>query len=94
LPGASGIIHEGRLLQELEVDELERSRQRRLLIGVRDIQVARQALVTAGHPAETGSNGIIALKDSLALEHPDEIARLLVHAGAPPTQLVLEEEDP
>ncbi len=32
-----GIIHQGRLLQELDVDELERNRQRRLLVQTRDI---------------------------------------------------------
>ena len=42
-----GIIHEGKLLQELNVDELERNRKRRLLLRVRDIDTARQALVSA-----------------------------------------------
>ena len=31
-----GIIHDGRLLQELDVDELERNRRRRLLLRVKD----------------------------------------------------------
>jgi len=30
-----GIIHKGRLLQELDIDELERNRRRRLLLRTR-----------------------------------------------------------
>src|SRR5450759_4723863 len=33
-----GIIHNGRLLQELNVDELEQNRRRRLLLRARDVE--------------------------------------------------------
>ena len=36
-----GIIHQGRLLQELDVGELKRNRRRRLLVGARDMEAAR-----------------------------------------------------
>ncbi len=87
-----GIIHQGRLLQELEVDELEQKRRRRLLLQARDMEAARLALTTAGYPAEIVRNGFIQLKDAASIDHPDDIARLLVQAGVPPTQLVVEEE--
>jgi ABC-2 type transport system ATP-binding protein len=38
-----GIIHEGRLLQELNIDELERNRRRRLLLRVRGVDGRRAA---------------------------------------------------
>jgi ABC-2 type transport system ATP-binding protein len=88
-----GVIHEGRLLQELEVDELERNRRKRLLLRARDIETARLALTTAGHPAEILTDGTIELKGPADIDKPEDIASLLVQAGAPPTQLLVEEED-
>jgi len=89
-----GIIHEGRLIQELSVDELERDRRRRLVLRSRDIEAARAALAAAGHPAEVANHGgRLDLTDAAALDCPDEIATVLVRAGAPPTQLLVEEED-
>jgi len=88
-----GIIHKGYLLQELDVDELERNRRRRLLLRTRDMEAARQALATAGHPAEILRDSTLELKDIPSIEHPDDIASLLVHAGDPPTQLMVEEEE-
>jgi ABC-2 type transport system ATP-binding protein len=93
LAGRIGIIHQGHLLQELEVDELEQKRRRRLLVGARDIEAARLALTGAGYPAPIVRDGVIELKDSACIDHPDDIASLLVRAGAPPTQLVVEEEE-
>jgi ABC-2 type transport system ATP-binding protein len=88
-----GIIHNGRLLQELEVDELERNRRKRLLLRTRDIESARHILATAGYPAEIFKDGAIELKDSACIDHPDDIASLLVKSGAPPTELLVEQED-
>jgi ABC-2 type transport system ATP-binding protein len=93
LAGRIGIIHAGRLLQELDVDELERNRRRRLLLRVRDIEAARLALTTAGQPTEILQDGSIELKNAFSVEHPDEINRLLVQAGVPPMQLMVEEEE-
>jgi len=88
-----GIIHQGHLLQELDVDELERNRRRRLLLRARDMEAARLTLIAAGHLAEIIPDGSIELKNSAAIEHPEVIASLLVQAGVPPTQLMVEEEE-
>jgi ABC-2 type transport system ATP-binding protein len=88
-----GIIHEGHLLQELNVDELERNRRRRLVLRARDVEAAHRALLDAGQPAEVLHDGAIELKDAASVERPDDINRLLVMAGASPTQLVVEEEE-
>ncbi len=88
-----GIIHNGRLLQELNVDELERNRQRRLVLRTRDGEAAQRALLAAGHTAELLPDGSLALTSPNAVERPDEINRLLVQAGAPPTHLLVEEEE-
>jgi ABC-2 type transport system ATP-binding protein len=88
-----GIIHQGRLLQELDIDELERNRRRRLLIRSRDPQATRSVLGDAGFAPVSASNGVIELKDTVAVERPDDVAKLLVNAGQAPTMLNVEQED-
>jgi ABC-2 type transport system ATP-binding protein len=88
-----GIIHQGRLLQELDVDELERNRRRRLLVRARDVESAHRALIAAGQPAEILPDGTIQLKNASSVERPDDVNCLLVKAGTPPTLLMVEEEE-
>jgi ABC-2 type transport system ATP-binding protein len=88
-----GIIHKGRLIQELSIDELEKNRRRRLLIRTRDLESAHRALVDAKKPAEILQDGTIELRSAYSVEYPDEINCLLVKAGTPPTQLIVEEEE-
>jgi len=88
-----GIIHQGRLLQEIDVDELERNRHRRLLLRARDVEAARRVLSAAGQPSEALRDGTIELRHASAIDRPDEVNRLLVEAGVPPMQLIVEEED-
>ncbi len=75
------------------MDMLERNRRRRLLVRAGDIKAARQVLSAAGHPCEILPGGILELKQPSSIEHPDDVASLLVRAGSPPTQLLVEEEE-
>ena len=50
-----GIIHEGRLLQEVDAADLARQRRRWLHIDARDRQAARAALAAAGYSPSTDS---------------------------------------
>jgi ABC-2 type transport system ATP-binding protein len=87
-----GIIHRGRLLQELDRDEMERNRRRHLLIQARNLDAARAALGSAGYrPRIEGTT--LTLDDARSIACPDEIATLLVNSGTPPTRLMLDEED-
>jgi ABC-2 type transport system ATP-binding protein len=88
-----GIIHQGHLLQELDSDELQRNRRRRLVIRARDSKAAHAVLVGAGLSADRMPDELIEVKDDFALERPDEIATRLVVAGHAPTMLKIEEED-
>ena len=88
-----GIIHEGRLLQELDVDELEGNRRQRLLVQARDMDAARTVLDEAGYASSPSSNGILKLESHRAVDHPDDIAKLLVQAGHAPTMLSVEQEE-
>jgi ABC-2 type transport system ATP-binding protein len=93
LAGRIGIIHQGRLLQELDTAELERNRSKRLLLQARDFEAARRVLAAAGKPAEILHDGTIELKDASSVEHPEDVNSLLVRAGDSPTRLVVEEEE-
>jgi ABC-2 type transport system ATP-binding protein len=93
LAGRIGIIHLGRLLQELDVGEIERNRRRRLLVCARDSEAARSALAAAGHAAGTLPDGALELSSMAAVAAPEDIATLLVRSGVSLTQLVVEEED-
>jgi ABC-2 type transport system ATP-binding protein len=88
-----GIIHQGCLLQELDIDELERNRRRRLLVRTRDLEAARAVLSNAGFAAGISSNGTIEVKDTGAVKRPDDIATCLVNAAHPPMMLDVEQED-
>lgn len=88
-----GIIHQGRLIQELDAAEMERNRRRRLLVRTRDGQAGQAVLAKAGYSATATDDGQLAVQDSNAMQNPDAIATLLVHAGQPPTQLLVEQED-
>lgn len=88
-----GIIHEGRLLQELSMEELERNRRRSLLVRARDPRTAQQALAEAGQAFEMDADGTITISSSSACDRPEDVNRRLVEAGAAPTHLALEEEE-
>jgi ABC-2 type transport system ATP-binding protein len=88
-----GIIHQGRLIQEMDVAELERNRRRRLLLRTRDGQAGWAALARAGYTATLDDEGRLVVQNNDAIEKPDDIAALLVNAGQPPTQLLVEQED-
>jgi len=91
-----GIVHQGRLIEELDSDALERHRDRRLEVGARDLRAAADALRAAGLTPELragdGSPARLELRDVRALDEPDEIAALLVAAGVPPIHLALGHE--
>jgi ABC-2 type transport system ATP-binding protein len=88
-----GIIHAGKLLQELDVGQLDTLRQKRLLINARDTASLRKFLVNSNYPTEVSEEGHLVLSDPKAISNPDKIAQLLVQAGIPPTLLKVDEED-
>ncbi len=87
-----GIIHKGRLIEELEAEELEELRSRRLEVKTRDLERAEHVLAEAGFKLKV-ADGSIFLAEARAIESPDEVAALLAGAGAPPIRLVVEQED-
>ena len=87
-----GIIHRGHLLEELEAEQMETIRSRRLEIQTRQLELAQNALLQAGYAVKT-SDSTLLLYEERPLDAPDEVAALLVKAGTPPTRLAVVQED-
>lgn len=87
-----GIIHKGRLIEELDTDKLEQLRSKRLEIKVRNLEAAQICLRSAGYKF-TLDNELIVIEDAHAIEHPDDIAHIMVNAGTPPMRLAVEQQN-
>jgi ABC-2 type transport system ATP-binding protein len=88
-----GIIHEGRIIKEVDTDILDRQLHKRLVLNASDKNAAKEILSQKGYSASVTEEGTLETKNEYALDHPDEIASLLVRNGIPPTLLKVEEED-
>jgi ABC-2 type transport system ATP-binding protein len=91
-----GIVHRGRLVEELDREALEEHRDRRLEVEVRDLDLAEATLRAAGFSPRRRAAGaepvVLELREPRALEAPDDVAVLLVAAGTPPMLLALARE--
>ena len=88
-----GIIHQGRLLQEIETSRLERLGQKRLSIKTTDIGKTKTLLEERGYRPAVSGGAVLELTGEEAVTHPETIGALIVHAGLGLTQLHVEEED-
>lgn len=88
-----GIIHEGRLIQEIETIHLNKRLDRSLLVDTRDNHSAVLEMSNSGYAAEIDRSGSIMTYHEQAIHHPEKISRLLVQKGFPPTRLLVEEEN-
>ncbi len=87
-----GLIHKGRLIEELDTEALEKLRSKRLEIKARNLQTAQNCLQDAGYKFSSNHETIL-IEDPRAIEQPDEIAKMLVKAGSPPTRLAVEQQN-
>lgn len=87
-----GIIHMGRLIEELDTDALERLRSKRLEVKARDLEAAKSCLQRAGYKL-TLNDGTILIEDVHAIECPDDVAKIMVNAGIPPMRLAVEQQN-
>jgi ABC-2 type transport system ATP-binding protein len=87
-----GIVHRGRLVEELDSAALEQRRDRRLEVGAHDLDTAETALLAAGLTPQRRGQGRLELRDPMALDAPDRVAEILVSAGVPPTHLAIARE--
>ena len=91
-----GIVHRGRLVEDLDSKALDRHRDRRLEIATRDLAAAEQALRGAGFDPQrrvgVSEGEVLELREPGSLSAPEDVARVLVAAGCPPTHLAIARE--
>jgi ABC-2 type transport system ATP-binding protein len=88
-----GIIHEGKMIQEIDAEQLDTLSRKRLLINANDVEATRLVLINNGFKVNRLNDGILEIKDEVAIGKPDVIATIMVNAGCSPTLLQVEEED-
>lgn len=92
------IIHEGRLIREVESKELDLYLEKRLLVSGRNNKAMKEVLSAKGYQVNFKSDlennsCYLELIDIKSVESSEEIATLLVNAGYPPKMLTVEKED-
>ena len=87
-----GIIHQGRLIEELDAEKLKALRSQRLEVQARDLPAAKKALEQAGYSVKASQDRLL-LYEQRAIEVPEAAAGVLVQAGTPPTMLKVEQEN-
>jgi len=88
-----GIIHEGKLIQEVDTNQLEKLSRKRLLINAKDIKAAVSILLQNGYIVNHSSDKLLEISGEDAINKPDTVATIMVNAGCPPTLLQVVDED-
>jgi ABC-2 type transport system ATP-binding protein len=88
-----GIIHQGRMIEELDASKLDQLRGRKLVVRARNADRASKAIHQSGYDSAQLVDDSIVLDEAVALETPESIAEILVRAGASPTYLAVEQEN-
>jgi ABC-2 type transport system ATP-binding protein len=88
-----GIIHEGKLIHESSVREMEALRKHCLQVRANYLAGAGEILEKHGYVFAESEEGILEVSGMEAISNPDKVATLLVNSGFPPTLLNVEEED-
>jgi len=88
-----GIIHKGKLIQEVNTNKLDGLLNKRLVVNAHNIEAVHKRLVEVGYSVDFTEDGNLALADEKALKLPEEISNTLVRSGLPPTLLKTEVED-
>lgn len=88
-----GIIHDGRLIQEINTPQLEELCRKRLLVKTRNNEAAKSILRRNGIEALENHDNILEIFQENYVEHPENIASLLANSQVPPTLLTVKEEE-
>lgn len=88
-----GIIHEGKLILESSMEELDKKRIRTLHVKTANMEGASRLLREKGFLLKDSENNLMEITGKIATEHPEGLASLLVNHGFPPSLLKVEEED-
>lgn len=89
-----GIIHHGRLIEEISAGDLEVRRRPELHLSTSDINKTLEFLTKKVFSAKYSDDSrILSIPEKKAVENPELIAEMLVRAGLPPKHLSVEQEN-
>ncbi len=88
-----GIIHQGRLIQDISASELNRNLHKHLGVDAHHKEAVKAKLTDEGYAVQWSDQRILQVTSEQAIRHPENIAKLLVQADLPPTLLKVEEEN-
>jgi ABC-2 type transport system ATP-binding protein len=94
-----GIIHDGKLIKEIDGEQLENQLKKSLILDGKDKSAMKSILAKAGYRVNdqdkslTRESSLFHIRNEDAVNNPDKIATLLVNAGYPPTLLKVEKEN-
>ncbi len=88
-----GIIHQGHMIRESDVNQLKNSRYRALHVNTADNKRASELLSRQGYLPAYLPDETLELQDESAIARPEKISALLASNELPPMKIVVEEED-
>lgn len=93
------IIHDGKLIKEIDGEQLENELKKSLILDGKDRIAMKSVLSKAGYKVYGEDTSLteevftLQIENKDAVNNPEKIATLLVNAGQPPTLLKVEKED-
>lgn len=93
------IIHDGKLVREIDGEQLENQLKKSLLLDGKEKVAMKSILSKAGYNVYTKDGASneeflpLQIENEDAVNNPEKIVTLLVNAGLPPTLLKVEKED-
>lgn len=93
------IIHDGKLIKEIDREQLENQLKKSLILDGKDRVAMKSILSKAGYKVYAQDRTLteellpLQIQNEDAVNTPEKIATLLVNAGHPPTLLKVEKED-
>lgn len=88
-----GIVHNGRLIKEINSNELEHQIIKKLVVNTSDNQKAVQVLNSKEFNFALSESGLLQSMELSAITQPEAISTMLVNSGLPPKLLQVIEED-
>lgn len=88
-----GIIHQGKMVEEIDTTQLATLCQKHLAIKVKNTEKAYVIIKQHKYKNLEIEDNTIKITDERAIRNPDVLATLLVNSGLPPTLLNVDEEN-
>ncbi|MCM3713426.1 ABC transporter ATP-binding protein [Halalkalibacter oceani] len=88
-----GIMHQGQLIQDMKMNQLQQSLEKRLVLNGRDQSTMQRILTEHGYDVKNTADGRLELTEARAIAQPEKLAELLVRFNQPPTHLSIVTED-